>query len=307
MTSERPARIWAVALLAQVAIAGFLMWAVPASHPVGARLIIAAPPVVSTALVASADALEGRPFDARAATSGEAALGDLKAGLADAVVVVDLTADSDRLYVSAAAGSRGAAEIERAVSQVEAGLGRTLTVSTVPIRGDRHTPYLVVLVSLLLGFAAAVAVTLRRGTFATTFRAGVLRIGAFTAFGVAVGLCFLGQPWPAPVLVATLVVAAAVTTSALTALLGLVGLAVSSLLFVLTAAPLGRFSPPLFLPQPWQDINAAMPHGAGLDLATTMINFGGWGHPRPWAILLAWIGIGILTLVLSRVRSSRVP
>ncbi|WP_300678258.1 hypothetical protein [Nocardioides sp.] len=306
MTTEHASRIWVLALLAQAAIAGLLMWAVPASHPVDARLIIVAPPVVSTSLVASADALDGHPFDASAAASETTALADLAAGRADAVVVVDLSSDHDRLSVSAVNGPRGVAEITRAVNQVEASLGRTLTVATVPIKGDRHTPYVVVLASLVLGFAAAVVVTWRHGSFATTFRAGLLRILGFVGFGAVLGLCCVWLPWPTPVLVATLVTAAAVTTSTLTALMGLLGLAVASLLFVLTAAPLGRFSPTLFIPQPWQSINGAMSHGAGLDLATTMINFGGWGSPRPWAVLAAWIGVGILTLFLARVRSGRV-
>lgn len=306
-TASRPSsRVWAVALVGQVLIAGLLMWAVPTSAPVGARLLVVAPPVVSTALVDQVARLDRR-FDAVAVASPRAALAAVRRGRADAAVVVDLSADRDALYVSAASGARGRTGIANAASRVSAGLGRTLQVETVPIRADRRTPYVVVLLSLVLGFAAAVIVTWRRGTFEATFRAGVARFAGFALLGTVAGLAYVPAPWPARVLVMALVLAAGIVTTALTVLIGVLGLAASSLLFVLTAAPLARLTPTMLIPQPWQGINGWFLQGAGLDLANDILLFGHGGSARDWAVVAAWLGVAALALTVARARRAADP
>ncbi|UDY24023.1 hypothetical protein [Nocardioides sp. Kera G14] len=299
---NRAAHAWLAVLGLAAVAAAVLAWTLPSATPVGARLVIVAPPIVSTALVENANALSGRPFDARADDSEERALDDVRHGRADAAVVVDLLKDADALHVSAAVGTEGRRALEQAVEEVESGLGRTLHTSTVPAQHDHRIPYVVTLATLVLGFLCAVVATWRRGTFETTLRAGVVRVAGFTAVGLVAAVACLAWPWPLQLVVLLLVVAAAITTTALEALLGLGGLAVSAMLFLLVAAPLGRFTPALMVPEPWHAITPWFLHGSGLQLASDALLDGGAGTPRAWAIVTAWIVVPILTLSVARAR-----
>ncbi|MFT4265487.1 MAG: hypothetical protein QM572_19055 [Nocardioides sp.] len=299
MVTGRGARISALLLILAAAAAAVLAWAVPSSRPVEARLVIVGPAVVSTSLVEQADPAV---FDAWAGTSASAALDAVRRGRADAAVVIDLTADTDTLYLSDASGSTGRRALTAAVGEVSGSLGRGVDVERVPIPHDRRTPYVVVLAALVLGFLAAIVATWLRGTFEPTFRAGTGRFVVFCGVGAVAGLACAGLGWTAVPLVTALVVAAALTTTALEALLDLGGIAASGILFLLVAGPLGRFTPTLLVPQPWHAVTPWLPHGAGLALADDIVLFGGAGAARDWAVVAVWVALSVLTLSVARNR-----
>ena len=124
---------------------------------------------------------------------------------------------------------------------------------------------------LLGGFLLALVLALVRPAWSRGRTAGVLlAAGATLAVVVALVVSARGGPFLDFLLLG---LAATVTTSAATtalvALLGLVGAAIASTVFVFLTAPLFTGHDPRLLPSPWRQVAPWTPHGATSDLATS--------------------------------------
>ena len=300
--------VWLVALivLAQVAVL-FSLFSV-GHQPKRAPVAIVAPPIVSSFLVDQLNALPGTPFDAAAADTRQTAADQVRRGEVLAAVVVDLAADRDLLLLSPANGTRSNDAITASAQGVSASRGRDLDVELVEGGGlPPAAPALYVLLTLVVGFGAAVIATWRRGPVETSLAGGVVRLRRFVllsaaaaALASAAGLILDVDPLRFAALTFLLVLVAAVGTTALESLFDTAGLALATLLFVVTMAPMVRGLHPSLLPEPWNTLAAWLPHGAGLQIARALMLFDSSGPARSWMVLLVWLAIATSTVTLSR-------
>ncbi|MFY0407991.1 hypothetical protein [Solicola sp. PLA-1-18] len=298
-------------LVLQALVVALVVLAGPGGEPHRAPVTIAAPAVVAQTLAERVDALPGEPFDAAATTSTSRARADVVEGRSVAAVVVDLSAETETLYVASARGDALEDAVRDGLSGISASLGRTLVVEdVVPPRGDAGLGTLMTLVGLavLLGFVVAVVTTWWRGPVAATARLGAVRVvtasalAAVLGLGVAVaGVALVGGGLAGWWLAASLTVLAVVTTTyALEALAGAAGLGIALTLLVLAAAPVVVAGSPLLPAEPWATVTPWLPYGAGLAAATSAAWFDDAGALRPLLVLAAWTGLSVLTLVVAR-------
>lgn len=302
--------VWLVAmlLLAQVAVLVSLFGA--GHEPRRAPVVIVAPPIVSAFLVGEVNALPGPPFDAAAAETQEDATVLVRNGEVVAALVVDLATERDLLLLSSSNGTESNDAISAAVRSVSASRGRDLDVTVLDGTADGRAPAvpaLFVLLTMLVGFGAALVATWRRGPVESQLAGAVVRqrwfvlLAAVAAvLAAAAGLVLDVDPLPFAALTFLLVLVAAACTTALESLFDTAGLALATLLFVITVAPMLRGLHPSLLPEPWNSLEPWLPHGAGLRIARALMLFDSDGPARSWVILLAWLGIAMGTIALSR-------
>ncbi len=296
----------------QAVIAVSLLLAGPADQPRRAPVRIAAPAVVANPLIESVDDLPGSPLRATTAATERSARDSVNRRASVASVVVDLAQEQDRLYVSSGNGRQLNAAVTSLVTAAEATYGRTVEVvdvSPAPVTPkDRRLVYLIVGVGVLMGLATALVVTWRRGPMEQRVSGAVVRLVVVSATSGLLALPLaltatttvaggLGAWW---LLLALLIGATAGATFALEALLGAAGIGVAATVFVLTATPLARTVDPFMLPTVWSSVTPFLPHGAALDVATRLAFFGGHGILRPGGVLVAWVGLSLLVVGLSR-------
>ncbi len=250
---------------------------------------------------------------------------DADRALADRTVYAVLDTDpvNDGLRLTVAGGAApGAADLIRQTISAASDAARVpLAVrdSYPPAARDPRglTPFYLVVGWLLGGYLAATALAVIVGTVPRSGPRLAMRLGAFAAFAVLLGLAgaVLTGPgyriWPdhllALWLTGTLVVfAAAALTAALESWVGLVGTGLAMLLlFILGNPGSGGVYPPEFLPGPYRGLHAWLPTGQATELVRAVVYFGGHAVARPLAGLAAWSVAGLVailtaTLVLGR-------
>ena len=167
----------------------------------------------------------------------------------------------------------------------------------------RSTVYLLSGLWIVLGFLVAVAwaVLARLGGRSQGAGVGlVLRLAVVcAALGLVVAVVTTatlgGSLWVVWGLGFASMFAAAAATAALDVLFGPLGVAVAATVFVFLTGPLFSVRDARLLPSPWWQAEPWTPHGATLQLATSLSWFGPSGVLRP-ALLLA--GVIVLALVV---------
>ena len=303
-------------VLLQAAVIGLVV-AAESQAPHGVRLGVVAPRLVAQALVTRplaprSGALPDGTVDATVVLSATEARDAVASSDLDAAVVVDLTADTDRLLVSAIADPDlvGAAQV--VVDATSSSYGRAVRLEEVdPPRNagtSRVVPFALVLVWLVVGVALAAALTLARGPVAATWTDGARRVGALGLAGAVLGLAVgLGASVLASGAVLSLWVcgtlttwAAAWATLALERLVGLLGIGVAVTLLLGLATPLVTAADPRNLVAPWSTVATFTPHHAALDWAQRAVFAGTAPSPADVALLGAWCLIALLVLVVAR-------
>ena len=244
----------------------------------------------------------------------QAARADLAADETSGVLVVDSSGTRDTLLVASAAGTSEASAVEAVVTQAEDAQGRTVTVQDVvtPQAGDARGLsgfYLVTgwivggyLLAALLGLTGAA-----RPDLPTTAR----RLGVALGFAVLGGLggaliagpilgALTGHTLALWALGTLLTFAAAAVTVALSALLGVVGIGVTILLFVILGNPsAGGAYQDGVLPAFWSTIGGWLPNGAGVDALRRLVYFDGAGTRGPLLVAGAWALGGVVVALLT--------
>lgn len=316
-----PGAVAALLVLVLLALAATVWWLHHTRlEPHGATLRVVAPGVVADSVADRANALPGRPFDARTSPDAESARRSVAEGRSTAALVVDLTTSVDTLYVAPANGARLNRAMARQVSAVEESLDRTLVVrpaalapgssTTAPSTPGPSTPDPGPLVAawLVLGFLTCVVISFVRGPVATTATRSVVRVSVVVGVAVLLGLAsaavatrwypgHLGGLW----LLGTLTVfTAAMCTLALEGLAGYAGLALAAAVVVLVGAPMFGGVAPLLQPEPWSSLSPWVPHGASLAATTQVAVFGGVLAVKPVLVLVSWAVLALLTTLLAR-------
>ena len=279
-------------------------------HIRGVPVAVAAPAIVADSLVSESEALPGQPFEARILTTPRDSRRQVRDGIVVAALAVDLTSTTDTLYVGGAHGSTLVKAVTDRILAIEKSHGRVAVVDDlVPARthdNNQHFVRVLVLIWTVLGFGLSAGIAVARGALAPTRVKSVARLTGLGILSVVAGLVgavvaastydgHLVQLW---FLGALTVFTAGATTMALQSLFGLVGVGISTVVFLMLAVPEYIAASPLLLPQPWPTIDPWAPHGAAASAFASIAYFGGSGALRPVLILAAWsiLSIGVMAL-----------
>lgn len=306
---------------------GFILSYVGAFHqPTPTRIPVAVvtSQQFSARTVAALNDLPGHPLNATAVADDATARQLILTRKAAAAFLLGPGGTTDTLLVASGAGPALADAVEQTVTAVETARQRTVkVVDIVPLQsGDGRglTSFYLVIGWILGGYLASAIIGVSRGSRPATGRRAVIRLAAMVPYALASGLG--GAVIIGPVLNALtghflalwaigslLVFAAAAVTMAFQALMGVVGIGLAVLFFVVLGNPsAGGPYPPALLPAFWRVIGGALPNGAGTAAVRNTIYFSGQATTAPLLILGGYALAGtLLTLAASAWWPSRTP
>ncbi|WP_197029004.1 DUF3533 domain-containing protein [Blastococcus sp. URHD0036] len=290
----------------------------PRDVPLAVVFPAGAPAATVDEVVAGLNGIDGSPLDARA-VADEATGRDLLADREVDGVLVLGTGTEDRLLVAGAEGGALSTALETVVERVDAAQQRTVTTDDVLPAGDRDTrglsPFYLAVGWVVGGYLVAAIIGVASGP-PPTRRSALGRLGALAAYAVVSGvggtlvagavLGALDGPVLATSALGTLVVfAVGAFTMALQGVLGLVGVGVAILVFVVLGNPSagGAYPGPL-LPPFWAAIGPWLPPGAGTDAVRAIVYFDGTGAGRSLLVLAGYAVVGVVVTLLAAGRGA---
>ena len=304
---------------------GFVLSYVGAFHaptPSDVPVRIVGPAAATAPFVRAVDGIAGHPLTPTATTDRAGAEAALRDGSTSAVLVVDAGGTQDTLLVASGGGASVATAVETVVRAAEQQQGRTVSVDdVVPLQtGDARglTGFYLVVGWLVGGYLMAAIIGVAKGARPLNPRRAGFRLAAVLPYALASGiggavvvgpvLHALDAPFLAVAGVGALLVAAAATvTMAFQTLLGVIGIGLTVLVFVVLGNPSagGAYQSSL-LPPFWRAIGPVLPNGAGVDTVRRLAYFGGAGVTSPLLVISAWLVGGVLvTLVAVLARRRR--
>ncbi|WP_199588967.1 DUF3533 domain-containing protein [Blastococcus sp. TF02A-26] len=290
----------------------------PREVPLAVVLPAGAPADAAGDVVDALNGIDGSPLDARA-VADEAAGRDLLADREVDGVLLLGAGTEDRLLVAGAEGGALGTALETVLERVDATQQRTVTTEDVLPADEQDTrglsPFYLAVGWVVGGYLVAAIIGVASGP-ATTARAAAGRLGGLAAYAVASGvggalvagplLGALDGPFPALSALGALVVfGVGVFTMALQGVLGLVGVGVAILLFVVLGNPSagGAYPGPL-LPPFWAAIGPWLPPGAGTDAVRALVYFDGTGAGQGVLVLAGYAVAGVLGSLLAAGRGA---
>jgi uncharacterized phage infection (PIP) family protein YhgE len=172
---------------------------------------------------------------------------------------------------------------------------------------------------LVGGYLMAALLGVAKGSRPATTRRAVIRLIAVVPYAILSGLggALIVGPWLGALtghvltlwwIGALLVFCAAAVTMAFQVLLGILGVGVTVVLFVVLGNPSagGAYPPPL-LPPFWRAISSALPNGAGVQAVRKVVYFAGHGIDGNLLIIAIYALGGIAVAILHPVLRSRRP
>ena len=263
-------------------------------HPTPHRIPVAvvAPSQISGHVVTELSGLHGQPLSATAVSSKAAGLTLLRDDSASAVFIVDPSGKTDSLLVASGGGAAVVTAVEDVFVQVEAAGHRTMTVTdAVPEQsGDGRglSGFYLVVGWLVGGYLVAALLGIAKGARPATTRRAIHRLIAIVPYAILSGLGgailvgpvlgaltghFMALWW----LGALLVFCAAAVTMAFQVLLGVFGIGLTLILFVVLGNPsAGGAYPSSLLPPFWGAIGNSIPNGAGVEAIRRIVYFGSY-------------------------------
>ena len=285
-----------------------------APTPSDISLAVVAPAQSSAALVDQLNAIDGSPLQATAvadeATARQQVLDDTSA----AALIVNPAGTSDTLIVASGGGVSVSGAVQTVLTQAEAAQQRTLiTQDLVPLQpGDGRglSGFYLVIGWIVGGYLVAALLGVSAGARPATTRRAVFRLGALVPYAVLSGLggAIIVDPvlgaitghfaaiWAIGVL---LVFAAGAVTMAFQVLLGVLGIGLTVLVFVVLGNPTagGAYQSQL-LPPFWRALGGILPNGAGTELVRRIVYFGGTGIAEPLLVISAWAVLGVVLSIV---------
>ncbi len=254
------------------------------------------------------DSLKGHPLDASVATSESAGRRQLEDR--DVAGVLLLGADTkDRLLVASAGGGALADSLTKIADSVEEQQGRTVTV-TDAIAADAKdarglSAFYLAVGWVVGGYLASAILGISGGAKPGNRTRASARLIGLAAYAVLSGLggaliaetmfaAFSGSFWTLAGLGALTVFAVGAFSMALQVWLGLIGIGVAILLFVVLGNPSagGAYPAPL-LPPFWAAIGSWLPPGAATSAVRGIIYFGSAGLAPAAGVLAAYAAAGV--------------
>jgi hypothetical protein len=262
----------------------------PTPHQV--PVVVVAPAQISGHVVTELSGLHGHPLSATAVPSEAAGLTLLRDGSASAVFIVGPADKTDSLLVASGGGAAVVTAVEDVFAQVEAAGHRTMAVTDAvpeqPGDGRGLSGFYLVVGWLVGGYLVAALLGIAKGARPATTRRAIHRLIAIVPYAILSGLGgaiivgpvlgaltghFMALWW----LGALLVFCAAAVTIAFQVLLGVFGIGLTLILFVVLGNPsAGGAYPASLLPPFWRAIGNSMPNGAGVEAIRRIVYFGSY-------------------------------
>jgi hypothetical protein len=290
----------------------------PRDIPIAVVAPAGAPAGTADQVVIRLNQLPGHPLKARTASDASAA----RALLDDRTVYGILLlgpGTTDRLQVASAAGAAVSTALVGILGGIDQSQGRTVVASDViPAgRGDARglSAFYLVVGWMVGGYLVAAILGITKGSRPTNRTRGVLRLATLAIYAIVSGLGgaliaetilsalsghFLALWW----LGALLVFAVGAFTMALQVLLGIVGIGLAILIFVVLGNPsAGGAYPSVLLPPFWSAIGPWLPPGAGTEAVRTIVYFPAATVSRSLWTLGAYAVVGlVVTMLVSALR-----
>jgi len=228
--------------------------------------------------------------------------------------VINLTAKRDTLLIASADGSSVASAAEQVITAAEASQHRSVAVTDiVPLqRGDSHglTGFCLVVGWAVGGYLAAALLGMASGARPATTPRAINRLIAFVPYAIISGLA--GAIVVGPVLGALtghlialwwlgalLVFAVGAVTLAFQTLLGVIGIGITILVFVILGNPsAGGAYQPALLPPFWRAISSALPNGAATDTVRRIVYVGGYDITGHLIVLASYAVAGVIIIII---------
>lgn len=304
---------------------GFIYSYVAAFHqprPHRVDVVVVAPANQAPRIAARLNALPGSPLRARLTASEADARRMVKDGQTTAALIVEPRGSGDRLLIAGGAGSALGSAVQAVLGKVNAEQHRSLVSTDVaPLQnGDYRglTGFYLVVGWLVAGYLAAAILGITLGPRASTLGQARARLLMIVPYAIVAGLggalivdavlgAQSGHVLAIAAVGALLVYAAASVTIALETLMGIAGIGLAILLFVVLGNPSagGAYQNQL-LPGFWRTIGNALPNGAGVDTVRRLVYFDGHGIAGHLIVICAYsvVAIGV-TLLVTQYRARR--
>ncbi len=309
-------RSWALLALLVVVATGLLVWqrGHAGGQPHEVPVTVQGPPVLAQAVAERLNALPGDPVDASVLDPDADPRAAVRDGSAVAALVVDPQQKTNQLLVATVNDPRTTALAKRLADRVAAPMGRTSTTATVPPADHAHvarrTLAAVSGTWVVSGFLLAVGAALVRRRRTASADATTLLVLAGASAGASLLVATIATvlddgpllTWWALGLAVTFT--AAVATTALEVLLGVVGLALAGTLLLVVAVPVLGGRDLRLLPEAWWRIEPWTLDGASRELAASTTWFGGF-PPRAALVVGGVLAVALVVVLRSaRLRGS---
>ncbi|HET9124442.1 MAG TPA: hypothetical protein VFN65_06115, partial [Solirubrobacteraceae bacterium] len=243
---------------------------------------------------------------------------------AAAALLIDPRSSRDRLLVASGGGAALTSAVEAAVARIERAGHRTVAFhDVVPLQpGDYRglSGFYATVGWLVSGYLLASLLGIASGARVSTVRSVGSRLLILALYSLAAGLggslvidtllgAQTGHLLALAGVGALLVFAAGAVTIALQELVGIIGIGLAILLFVVLGNPSagGAYQLPL-LPGFWRAIGDALPNGAGVDTIRRIVYFGAHGITAHLALLGGYCALATAAaLGVAAARSRRTP
>jgi hypothetical protein len=293
-------------------------------HPVPQQIpvtVVATPAPVAQQVADRLNGLPGQPLRAATAGSETTARDALRTDRTAAVYLVDAAGSNDTLLLASAGGSSVASAAQDIFTKIAQQQRRFLTVDdVVPVQpGDARglSGFYLVIGWVVGGYLFAALLGVAKGERPANFRRAIWRLAATVPYAIVSGIggalivgpilgALNGNFWDITGIGALVTLSSATVTIAFETLLGVLGIGLTVIVFVILGNPSagGAYQSPL-LPSFWAVIGPTLPNGAGTDALRCITYFGGHGIHVALIVLAIWIiGGTALTLVASRLRGS---
>ncbi|WP_433231645.1 hypothetical protein [Actinomadura formosensis] len=288
-----------------------------APHPHRVPVAVAGP-ADATARVDAALRREGDAFDLRTYPTTASA----RQAIQHRDVYGAYLPQQGRLLITSAFGPTTSGLLRSAFAPVAAADGLRLSVQDVvpadPGDPEGLVPFYLVIGWIVSAYLVAAIVGLYRGMAAITLRDALVRLAAFAVYSavagamgtliVETGYGYLpDSPWPLTGVGALCVFAVAAATAAAESLLGIIGTALTILVFVVLGNPSAGGPWPLpLLPAFWRTAGPWPPNWAGTEAVRNAVYFDGHALTRPLLVLAAYAAAGIVLFLLLAGRTNPV-
>lgn len=279
---------------------------------------VVAPQQFSGQLVTQLGDLPGGPLDPRAVSDAAEARRQIMNREIDGALVVSPTGRTDTVLVASGGGTVLADSLVKIIARAEEPRQRTVRAVDVapasPEDFDGLSSFYLVVGWCVGGYLCASILAISAGTRPANRQRALIRTGVMALYSIAGGIggavivgpvlgALPGSVWALSGLGALVVFSVGMTTLALEAGTGIVGIGLAVLIIVIAGNPSagGAFPLPM-LPDFWRAIGPALPPGAGTWVARSIAYFKGNAVAGPLLVLSAWAVAGTVVTLLTAMR-----
>jgi hypothetical protein len=280
------------------------------SEPHRIPVIVVAQQGVAGQVASQLNSLAGQPVKASASDDVRVALEALRAGETSGIYVVSSADTHDFAVVASGGGQSVATAVEDLFNAAAEQHDRTVSVhDAVPLdSGDTSglSGFYLVIGWAVGGCLFAVVLAAATGSRPADVKPAAWRLGATVPYALAAGLggaliagpvlgAVTGGFWWITGIGVLVTLSAATVTIALQALIGVVGIGLAAIIFVILANPSAgtAYQGPM-LPPFWSAVSSYLPNGAGIEAIRRIMYFESHGIWQAIVVLAAWIAAGVI-------------